>query len=1108
MRLRDGYREGKRRQVLSAGTGSGKTLTSLYLIESARQRGEGSILFLVDRVALVNQTSRVFDEYGIDHGVIQADHWRWQPWNRIQIASMQTLKKRQWPERLSLVVYDECFPGDVEVLTDAGWTRFDALADDQKVAQWDSGDISFVQPSRRVQRPFVGHLIELRSDSAQIRMTPGHELVLRGTPGVLKKVRVDQAVLNNYYRIPTAGIASGEDRTLTAIERLLIATQADGSIHNEAGSGTVVAFGLTKQRKIDRLLWLAAEAGVAVSEVKCSRPRARRFMVKFPAGALVSKDLWDHFQPNEWHGAKAERVVQEMGFWDGYVRGDVIYYSSTDKRQADFFQTAAVLANRRANMGVQRDERAGANGQHKPVWRVPSGVRAGGLDASRFSRRDVYFEGDVYCVTVPSGAIIVRAGGMPMVVGNCHARHEAILRHLKHADCPVLGLTATPWGDHLGKYFQGIVQMGTTDGLIADGWLKRYRFFAPSAPDMEGVEIKSTGEWEEEGASQRAVAIVGDVVASYAQRASGRKFIAFGVETKHCAEMARQFTAAGIETACYTYQTPEREREILERRLKDPNDPLMGLVTVSALSRGFDAPLISCIIHARPLRKSIAEFIQGVGRGFRQYPGAAECIARGSLVLTDKGEVPIEDVTLDHKVWDGLEFVRHAGATCKGVRPVLTYDGLTATPDHEVMTDDGWTALGDAARDGRRVARTGVGGRPVRLADDRVAASEELPVSAGGGGGVRALQATALHEVPQHEKAARHPSVPALQRPPAGNGAEVAVPAMPGPARSLSESEEPGVAAVRWPRRGVSVLVGERGGAVGGGGARRAREPEALAARPDGQPRPLRAGEPEVGLRKPESEKLETVQGRARPLRGVSSTAPGGRIRASNNLEASAGHGAGGGGGEVAEVWDLLSAGPRHRFTANGLLVHNCIVLDHGGSLSRLGPDVFKFFREGASALPSGKAKTDREKKARDPADPVQCPGCSHWHLPHPTCPSCGFEYPRSSRVRVVNGELVEVGSSGWAGAAELPAGDQLLRQLEWIRRATGFKPGWLFYTYRDITGSPPVTTDNVTPERPSDQLAAYVQVRLNEHRRLAAREARQRERQQPEGQQPLPAIP
>src|SRR5699024_5735486 len=84
-----------------------------------------------------------------------------------------------------------------------------------------------------------------------------------------------------------------------------------------------------------------------------------------------------------------------------------------------------------------------------------------------------------------------------------------------------------------------------------------------------------------------------------------------------------------------------------------------------------------------------------------------ECIAEGSLVLTDAGLIPIEQVTLDHLVWDGVNFVDHDGVIDQGERWVMTYDGLTATPDHEVFCMDGTIrTLIDACASGIPLVRT------------------------------------------------------------------------------------------------------------------------------------------------------------------------------------------------------------------------------------------------------------------------------------------------------------------------------------------------------------------------------------------------------------------
>lgn len=113
------------------------------------------------------------------------------------------------------------------------------------------------------------------------------------------------------------------------------------------------------------------------------------------------------------------------------------------------------------------------------------------------------------------------------------------------------------------------------------------------------------------------------------------------------------------------------------------------------------------------------------------------CIAEGQLVLTPDGLVPIESITCRHLVWDGVEWVSHEGLIDMGVREVITYDGLTATPDHEVYLDAGSRVrFEDAAsslHDGR-LAIGAIGDLPIRYdAFDRKvgATSEESSVRRG-----------------------------------------------------------------------------------------------------------------------------------------------------------------------------------------------------------------------------------------------------------------------------------------------------------------------------------------------------------------------------------------
>ena len=105
--LRDGIRRGDRRQVLVAPTGAGKTVIASHMLREADRKGSYA-LFLVDRIALVDQTSATLDDYGIRHGVLQGINPRYAPYENVQVCSIQTLARRVLPRRPSLIIYDEC----------------------------------------------------------------------------------------------------------------------------------------------------------------------------------------------------------------------------------------------------------------------------------------------------------------------------------------------------------------------------------------------------------------------------------------------------------------------------------------------------------------------------------------------------------------------------------------------------------------------------------------------------------------------------------------------------------------------------------------------------------------------------------------------------------------------------------------------------------------------------------------------------------------------------------------------------------------------------------------------------------------------------------------
>ncbi|WP_429498654.1 DEAD/DEAH box helicase [Robbsia andropogonis] len=212
-----------------------------------------------------------------------------------------------------------------------------------------------------------------------------------------------------------------------------------------------------------------------------------------------------------------------------------------------------------------------------------------------------------------------------IIVDECHTVNAVVAHRIAPRDTVAIGLTATPFTKGLGKHYDALVNVTTTNRLIEAGFLAKYRIFAASQPNMEGVRVVA-GEWEEKEASKRAMEVVGDCVAEYLKHGEGKKFICSAVDVAHVEELQRQFMAAGVICSNYTYRVKDEERADIVREFRKPDSYIRGLITVTAASKGFDVPDIGVVIMARPLRKSLTEHIQFFGRGLRTHPNKTECI--------------------------------------------------------------------------------------------------------------------------------------------------------------------------------------------------------------------------------------------------------------------------------------------------------------------------------------------------------------------------------------------------------------------------------------------------------------------------------------------------
>lgn len=278
--VRQSIRAGHRRIIIQAPCGSGKTIMAASIIKGDPKKNK-KVVFLVHLRQLAYQAMERFKAFGMDGkiGMIMAGE-KLHLDRPVQIISIQTYIKRLDKENIDksrlfidadIAMYDECLAKGTEILTEDGWLKIESLKE-EKVAQYnqDNRQVSFTAPSRKIEKYHDGELINFYGKQGiDLTATPGHEqpyFILKSNKP--KKQTFGDWKASDHHCIPIAGYATG-DRKLTFEDRFKIMAAADGNI---APSGSI-RFGFSKQRKIDRFLWIVEKCGYKLTESKKNQLR-------------------------------------------------------------------------------------------------------------------------------------------------------------------------------------------------------------------------------------------------------------------------------------------------------------------------------------------------------------------------------------------------------------------------------------------------------------------------------------------------------------------------------------------------------------------------------------------------------------------------------------------------------------------------------------------------------------------------------------------------------------------------------------------------------------------------------------------------------------------
>lgn len=400
----------------------------------------------------------------------------------------------------SLLTFDICYSADTEVLTDRGYLPFNQVTNYDKVAAVcpKSLEYTWEKPQRIIWKKYKGAMHHFTNQRGTLSVTEGHTMLWAGQQsidrftGLRSITKAEQGIpsktICSIFTASKAALTFRGLRVTTQEIWIAALVQADSRQH-PSGSYNVE---VSRPAKVQKVTELLGTEGVA----RHKQSHQTLTPVAFPNFTFKSALLHGKVLQLEQLGAsKAKELLKALCFWDGQQRRQQMLWRSTDK--VSFDQVVKYFT--RCGYTV-REGKTSVLPSGKPYYSVAiSKIKATRIKQYKMEQ----YEGYVGCVTVSTGFIMVRRGGMPFVSGNC-ALEPTVLTAASGDPTmnAVYGPSAPPGMD---IYLQVGAQLGGELGraITATG----YDWKAPTAA-MVGKSKKEAKKW-------RSIAKVLHLSASY-----------------------------------------------------------------------------------------------------------------------------------------------------------------------------------------------------------------------------------------------------------------------------------------------------------------------------------------------------------------------------------------------------------------------------------------------------------------------------------------------------------------------------------------------------------------------------------------------------------------
>ena len=343
----------------------------------------------------------------------------------------------------------DCYTGDHEVLTKQGWISLKNYVDNDyncDVLSFNEkkNSFEFETPSSLISKQYRGELKEIITHKNKMVVTPTHEVLLKKySTNQFIKSKAHDIQINSDLRIPVCSNENILERNLWF--ELLGFCLADATfvVRNEITKTGRIQFHLKKERKIEYLINLLNQLGIRYTLNDGDKKRGTK---KICIYSDIAKKIINFF-PNkkilDWDLLTYDKI-ELKSFIDGYLNGDGCNTEYELYRCVTIHKTnAEILVAMAQYVGYYSHTSYDGKGNYENSKKQFGFTINKNNNHSSIIKEinNIKYEGNVYCLTVPSENLFIRYYGNTFIGGNCRKKNikrvdsvEAIVKTLNNPD--------------------------------------------------------------------------------------------------------------------------------------------------------------------------------------------------------------------------------------------------------------------------------------------------------------------------------------------------------------------------------------------------------------------------------------------------------------------------------------------------------------------------------------------------------------------------------------------------------------------------------------------------------------------------------------------------